>query len=66
MRKEKIKGNTYKLTIAIAVAIVIMTLGAICFMDKNRRDENANNTQIEDMEQDKSGSSEEGSFDFEW
>lgn len=66
VKKEKIKGNTYKLTIAIAVAIVIMTLGAICFMDKNRRDENANNTQIEDMEQDKSGSSEEGSFDFEW
>ena len=41
------------------------THSVIYSINRNRKNEKVN-TQIEDMEQDKSGSSEEGSFDFEW
>ena len=60
------KKNTHRLTIVIvAVAIVILAVSVIYSITRNRKNEKVN-TQIEDMEQDKSGSSEEGSFDFEW
>ena len=59
-------NNTHRLTIVIvAVAIVILAVSVIYSITRNRKNEKVN-TQIEDMEQDKSGSSEEGSFDFEW
>lgn len=65
LQKEGIK-NTHRLTIVIvAVAIVILAVSVIYSITRNRKNEKVN-TQIEDMEQDKSGSSEEGSFDFEW
>lgn len=60
------KKNTHRLTIVIvAVAIVILAVSVIYSINRNRQNEKVD-TQIEDMEQDKSGSSEEGSFDFEW
>jgi uncharacterized protein YoxC len=66
LQKEGIKKNTHRLTIVIvAVAIVILAVSVIYSITRNRKNEKVN-TQIEDMEQDKSGSSEEGSFDFEW
>ena len=59
------KKNTHRLTIVIvAVAIVILAVSVIYSINRNRKNEKVD-TQIEDMEQDKSGSSEEGSFDFE-
>lgn len=51
--------------VIVAVAIVILAVSVIYSITRNRKNEKVN-TQIEDMEQDKSGSSEEGSFDFEW
>lgn len=62
---EKEKINKHKLTIAAVVAIVILTLSVIYVIARNRQNENVN-TQIEDMEQDKSGAPEEGGFDFVW
>ena len=56
---EKEKINKHKLTIAAVVAIVILTLSVIYVIARNRQNENVN-TQIEDMEQDKSGAPEEG------
>ena len=62
---EKEKINKHKLTIAAVVAIVILTLSVIYVIARNRQNENVN-TQIEDMEQDKSGAPEKGGFDFVW
>ena len=62
---EKEKINKPKLTIAAVVAIVILTLSVIYVIARNRQNENVN-TQIEDMEQDKSGAPEEGGVDFVW
>lgn len=60
------KKNTHRLTIVIvAVAIVILAVSVIYSINRNRKNEKVD-TQIEDMEQDKSESSAEGSFDFEW
>ena len=61
---EKEKINKHKLTIDAVVAIVILTLSVIYVIARNRQNENVN-TQIEDMEQDKSAP-EEGGFDFVW
>ena len=44
---------------------MILTLSVIYVIARNRQNENVN-TQIEDMEQDKSGAPEEGGFDFVW